>query len=72
MILEECNYDVNKNKIPKYIIDNIESSSDSYREKSDEENSSEESSNEKNSDEENANEGNSDEKNSDELNFKKC
>ena len=72
MILEECNYDVNKNKIPKYIIDNIESSSDSYREKSDEENSSEESSNEKNSDEENPNEGNSDEKNSDELNFKKC
>ena len=71
LILDECNYDVKENKIPKYIIDDIESTSDSYREKSDEENSSEESSNEENSDEENSNEENSDEKNSDELNFKK-
>ena len=42
-----------KKKIPKYIIDDIEISSDSNRENSDEENSDEESSDKENSDEEN-------------------
>ena len=42
-----------ENKIPKYIIDDIEISSDSDRGNSDEENSDEENSNEENSNEEN-------------------
>ena len=42
-----------KKKIPKYIIDNIEISSDSDRENSDEENSNEENFDEKKYDEEN-------------------
>ena len=37
MFLEECIYVVKKKKIPKYIIDNIEISSDSDRENSCEE-----------------------------------
>ena len=39
LLLEECKYVVEEKKIPKYIIDNIESSSDSDTEYSDEENS---------------------------------
>ena len=39
LFLEECKYVVEEKKIPKYIIDNIESSSDSDTEYSDEENS---------------------------------
>ena len=38
LFLEECKYVVKENKIPKYIIDNIEISSDSDWEKSGEEN----------------------------------
>ena len=37
MFLEECKYVVNKKKIPKYIIDDTEISSDSDRKGSDEE-----------------------------------
>ena len=50
VFLEECQYVVKEKKIPKYIIDDIEISSDSDRENSDEENSSEENCNEENSD----------------------
>ena len=39
VVLEECRYVVKEKKIPKYIIDNIEISSDWDRENSDEENS---------------------------------
>ena len=46
MFLEECQYAVKEKKIPRYIIDNIEISSDSDRENSDEENSDEDNSNE--------------------------
>ena len=42
MFLEECKYVVKKKKIPKYIIDDIEISSDSDEENSNEENSDEE------------------------------
>ena len=42
-----------KKKIPKYVIDDIEISSDSAEENSDEENSDKQNSDEKNSDEEN-------------------
>ena len=38
MSLEECKYIAKEKKIPKYIIDDIEISSDSDRENSDEEN----------------------------------
>ena len=41
MFLEECKYVVKEKKIPKYIIDDIEISSDSHRENFDEENSDE-------------------------------
>ena len=58
VFLEECKYVVKEKKIPKYIIDNIEISSDSDRENSDEENSNEENSDEGNSDEENSDEEN--------------
>ena len=58
VFLEECEYAVSKKMICKYIIDDIEISSDFDRENSDEENSIE-----KNSDEENSNEENSDEEN---------
>ena len=59
MFLEECKYFVKKKKTPKYIIDDIETSSDSERENSDEENSDEETSNEETSDETNSDEENS-------------
>ena len=52
MFLKECKYVVKEKKIPKYIIDNIEISSDSDRENSDEEHSDEENSCEKNFSEE--------------------
>ena len=42
VFLEECKYVVKEKKIPKYIIDNIEISSDSDEENSDEENFDEE------------------------------
>ena len=53
MLLEECKYVSQEKKIPAYIIDDIEISSDSDRENFDEENSGRESSDEKNSYEEN-------------------
>ena len=52
MFLEECKYVVKEKKISKYIIDDIEISSDSDRENSDEENSDEKNFDEDNSDEE--------------------
>ena len=61
VFLEKRKYVIKNKKIPKYIIDNIEISSDS-----DEENSDEESSDEVNSDKENFEEENFDEENSDE------
>ena len=48
VFLEECKYDIKEKKIPKYIIDDIEMFSNSYRENSDEENSDEENSVEEN------------------------
>ena len=48
LFLEECKCVVKEKKIPKYIIDNIEISSDSDRENSDEENPDEENSDKKN------------------------
>ena len=42
MLIEECKYVVKEEKMPKYITENIEISSDSDRENSDEENSNEE------------------------------
>ena len=65
VFLEDCKCIVKEKKIPKYIIDDVEISSDSNRENSDEGNFSEE-----NCDEENFCEENSDEKNS-EAGFKK-
>ena len=56
VLLEECKYVLNEKKMSKYIIDDIEISSDSDRENSHEENS-----NEENFDEENSHEENSDE-----------
>ena len=53
MFLEECKYVIKEKKIPKYIIDNAEISSDSDRDNSDEENSNKDNSDEENSDEEN-------------------
>ena len=53
MFLEECKYVTKEKKIPKYIIDDKEVSSDSDGENSDEENSDRKNSNEKNSDQEN-------------------
>ena len=52
VFLEECKYIITEKKIPKYIIDDIEISSDSdrenyHRENADEENSDEENSNER-------------------------
>ena len=47
VFLEECRYVVEEKNIPKYIIDDIEISSDSDRENSDEENSDEKNSDEK-------------------------
>ena len=48
VFLEECKYVVKEEKIPKYIIEDIEVSSDSERENSDEENCDEKNSDEKN------------------------
>ena len=48
VFLEECKYIVKEKKILKYIIGNINISSDSDREHSDEENSSEENNEEEN------------------------
>ena len=53
VFLEECKYVAKEKKIPKYIIDDKEVSSDSDGENSDKENSYRKNSNEKNSDEEN-------------------
>ena len=53
VFLEDCKYIIKEKEIPKYIIDDIEISSDFDREDSDEENSNEENSSEENSDEEN-------------------
>ena len=47
VFLEECKYVVKEKKIPKYIIDNIEISSDSDRGNSDEQNSDKETSDKK-------------------------
>ena len=58
VFVEECKYVAKENKMPEYFTNDIEISSDSDREDSDEENS-----NEENSDEENVNEENSDEEN---------
>ena len=48
VFLEECKYVVKEKKIIKYVIDDIEISSDSDRENSDEQNSGEENSDEEN------------------------
>ena len=58
VFLEECKYVVKEKMIPKYIIDDIEISSDSDRENSDEENSDRKKSNRKNSDTKKSDEGN--------------
>ena len=58
MFLEECKYVVKEKNMSKYIIDNIEISSDSDEKNSDEENSDEENSDEEDSGEENSNEEN--------------
>ena len=58
VFVEECKYVAKEKKMPEYFTNDIEISSDSDREDSDEENS-----NEENSDEENVNEENSDEEN---------
>ena len=58
VFLEECKYVITEKKVPKYIIDNIEISSDSDRENSDEENSDEENFDEKHFDEKNSDEEN--------------
>ena len=69
VFLEECKYVVKEKKISKYIVDDIEISSDSDIENSDEENSDEKISEKENSDEENFDEENSYEKDPDEKNF---
>ena len=48
VFLEECKYVVKQEKIPKYIMEDIEVSSDSERENCDEENSDKRNSDEKN------------------------
>ena len=53
VFLGECKYVVKEKKIPKYIIDNIEISSESDEQNSDKETSDKENSEEENSDEEN-------------------
>ena len=70
MFLEECKYVVKEKKIPKYIIDNIETSSDFNRENSDEENSDEEISDKETSDKATSGEENSDKETSDEESWK--
>ena len=51
IFLKECKYVVKEKKISRYIIDNIEISSDFNAEKSDKENCNEENSDEENLDE---------------------
>ena len=73
VFLEECQYIVKEKKIPKYVIDDIEISSDSDEKNSDEDNSDEDilekTQTKKNSDEEDDSSGkNSSEENSDEKN----
>ena len=63
MFPEECKYVIKEKRIPKYIIDDIEISSDSDRENSDEENSDKETFDEETSDEENSDEKYFDEEN---------
>ena len=63
VFLEECKYFVKGKEIPKYIIDNIENSSDSDRGNSDEENFDGENSNKENYNKKNSHEENPDEKN---------
>ena len=63
VVLEECKYVVKEKKIPNYITDDIEISSDSHRENSNEENSDKETSDEENSDEENSDAKSTDEEN---------
>ena len=58
VVLEECKCVVKEKKISKYIIDDIEISSDSDGENSDDENSDQENSDEENSDEESSDEKN--------------
>ena len=58
LFLEECKYVVKEKKMPKYIIDDIEISSNSDRENSDKKNCDDENSDEENSDQENSNEEN--------------
>ena len=53
MFLEECEYIINEKKTPKYIIDDIEISSDSDRKNSNVENSNKKNSAEEHFDEEN-------------------
>ena len=53
MFLEECKYVFKENKIPEYIIDDIEISSDCYREDSDEDIFNKENPDKENFDEEN-------------------
>ena len=59
LFLEECKYVVKEKKMPKYIIDDIEISSNSDGENSDKKNCDDENySDEENSDQENSNEEN--------------
>ena len=58
VLLEECKYVVKEKKIPKYIFNDTEISSDSDRESSDEKNSDKETSDEENSDEKSSDEEN--------------
>ena len=55
MFLKECKYVFKEKKMSEYITDNIEISSNSDREDSDEENSNQENSDEEISDKENSN-----------------
>ena len=56
VFLEECKYVVKEKKIPKYIIDNIEISSDSHGGNSDKENSDKKTFDEETTDEEDSDE----------------
>ena len=65
MFLGECKYVVKEQKIPKYVIDDTEISSDSDQENSDEETSNKESFNEEDSNKEIFDKINYDEENND-------
>ena len=69
VLLEECKYVVKEKNISKYIIDDIENSSDFDRENSDEENFAKETPDEGTYDEENSDEENSNKETSDKENF---